>query len=282
MEFLKMLQLIGRWPAKSVPQVLAKNRPDAAYAIAITVCRLLPILFAREDLLDYFEKYQQRIKRLIECAFIALHDSVVAWNNEEKRRYVNDFISEQIKIYTPMFRGISAALLKQKIETAFVGEPVETARQSRVEYCKPTEPHNTIIAQEKKSLIPINADFETRVFSSGCVGPDGIVLDAFLSPEADKIERMLAVGEQMKAAQLAMQLTKSLCLHYISDEHWCYYDDDYSPYYTICTMLKCFNAAHAAGELMPEVVAYLHDAWQEIATMESKTGYGIPDIELTM
>lgn len=86
----------------------------------------------------------------------------------------------------------------------------------------------------------------------------------------------------MKAAQLAMQLTKSLCLHYISDEHWCYYDDDYSPDYTICSMLKRFNAAHATGELMPEVVAYLHDAWQEIATMESKTGYGIPDIELTM
>jgi hypothetical protein len=132
-EFLKMLQLIGRWPAKSVPQVLAKNRPDAAYAIAITVCRHLPILLAREDLQDYFEKYHERIKRLIECVFIALHDSVVAWNNEGKRRYVNDFISEQIRIYTPMFRGISAALLKQKIEPAFVGEPVETVRQRSVE-----------------------------------------------------------------------------------------------------------------------------------------------------
>jgi hypothetical protein len=79
-----------------------------------------------------------------------------------------------------------------------------------------------------------------------------------------------------------MQLIKSLCIHFVEDEHWCYFDDLYSPEFTISHMLDRFNAAYDAGKLSLEVTEYLHTAWQEILQMESRTGYGIPATDLKM
>jgi hypothetical protein len=47
-------------------------------------------------------------------------------------------------------------------------------------------------------------------------------------------------------------------------------------------MLDRFNAAYDTGKLSLEVTEYLHTAWQEIMQMESRTGYGIPTIDLKM
>ena len=46
-DFLYMLRLLERWEKKSIPAVLAKGRPDAAYAIAMGLCEHLPLLIYR-------------------------------------------------------------------------------------------------------------------------------------------------------------------------------------------------------------------------------------------
>ena len=38
-DFMALLRLLERWHKKSIPQILEKNRPDAAYAIAMTLCK---------------------------------------------------------------------------------------------------------------------------------------------------------------------------------------------------------------------------------------------------
>ena len=38
---------------KSNPQILEKNRPDAAYAIAMTLCKHIPLLINRYDIQDW-------------------------------------------------------------------------------------------------------------------------------------------------------------------------------------------------------------------------------------
>jgi hypothetical protein len=286
-EFSKMLWLIGRWSAKSVPQVLAKNRPDAAYAIAITVCRHLPILLEREDLREFIDSHKQRVRRLVVSAFMALHDSVIAWNNEEKRCYVNDFISEQIRYYKTKFSYISASLLKQKIETPFVGEPVPVTRKKSDEEISakqnvPPATHETLPKVEKLSVISINPEYEQNIFNGRWIGIDGDLLNFLLIPETERIEKLLDDGEQMIAANLAMQLVKSLCIHFVEDEHWCYFDDWYSPDSTIGYLLNRFNDAYDAGKLWPEVAEFLHTAWAEVLQFESKTGYGIPSTDIKM
>lgn len=45
--FMYMLRLLERWEKKSIPAVLAKGRPDAAYAIAMGLCEHLPLLIMR-------------------------------------------------------------------------------------------------------------------------------------------------------------------------------------------------------------------------------------------
>jgi hypothetical protein len=87
-------RLIYRWVSKSVPQILKLNRPDAAFAIAITVCRHLPQFLQRENLMGYHEVDKSKLRKLIAEAFEALVESVTAWNNEEKRQYVADLISK--------------------------------------------------------------------------------------------------------------------------------------------------------------------------------------------
>jgi hypothetical protein len=111
---------------------------------------------------------------------------------------------------------------------------------------------------------------------------DGDMLNSLLVPETERMEKLLDDGEQLTAATLAMQLVKSLCIHFVEDEHWCYFDDMYTPHYSIRELLNHFIAVYDVGNLSPEVTEYLHTAWQEIMQLESKTGYGIPTIDLKM
>ena len=92
-----MLRQLERWEKKSVPAVLAKGRPDAAYAIAIELCKNLELLLMRGDIEEYIREYKLRIGKLIYAGFVALVDSVVVWNNEEKRGYVFNYLHEACK-----------------------------------------------------------------------------------------------------------------------------------------------------------------------------------------
>ena len=80
-----------------MPQIIEMGWPDAAYAIVIELCRYIPLFMNRDDLQGYIQEYKPRIKKMIVGSLSALVSSVKAWNNEEKRLYVNNFIFEQSK-----------------------------------------------------------------------------------------------------------------------------------------------------------------------------------------
>ena len=92
-----MLRQLERWEKKSVPAVLAKGRPDAAYAITIELCKNLELLLMRGDIEEYIREYKLRIGKLINASFVALVDSVAVWNNEKKRGYVFNYLHEAWK-----------------------------------------------------------------------------------------------------------------------------------------------------------------------------------------
>ena len=60
------------------------GRPNAAYAIAIELCRHIPLFLNRDDLQGYIQEYKVRVKKMIVGSFSALVSSVKAWNSEEK------------------------------------------------------------------------------------------------------------------------------------------------------------------------------------------------------
>lgn len=58
-DFTAMLRLLERWHKKSIPQILEKNRLDAAYAIAMTLCKHIPLLINRDDIQELIGEYKR-------------------------------------------------------------------------------------------------------------------------------------------------------------------------------------------------------------------------------
>ena len=73
-----------------------------------------------------------------------------------------------------------------------------------------------------------------------------------------------------------LQMTKSMCRHFVMDRHWEYFDDMYSPEYAVNDMIEAFEKLAKEGKLPEEVNTYLLEAWKEIEAMESCMGYGVP------
>ena len=110
------------------PQILAKNRPDAAYAIAMALCKHIPLLINRDDIQNLVGEYKRRIGKLIFDSYQVLVEAVKIWNNEEKRQEVCHYIKETAGQY-PNHRGMKKKLMGLMPETPFEGEPMAVTRE---------------------------------------------------------------------------------------------------------------------------------------------------------
>ena len=277
-DFLYQLRFLERWYKKSVPQLIELKRPDAAYAVAVELCRQLPDFVFRRDIEGYLKPKKPRLRKLIEGAFVALGDSVKAWNNEEKRRWVNDFIFKQTKYYHD-YRGLQKVMLQMMPSEPYVGEPVAVVREKSEEDLllerkqKREEQQKLEAEKEAQSVIPLNEDYETRIFASSNVGWDCNLISYLMHDENGRIMSLANHGEYQEAALRFMQLAKSMCRHFISDEHYCYFDDLYSPEYAIDDLVDFFNELANEGKLPDETKEYLKKAWQEIMETECHQNY---------
>lgn len=284
-DFLYMLRLLERWGKKSIPAVLAKGRPDAAYAIAMGLCEHLPLLIYREDIRDYLNDYKLRIGKLIYASFAALAESVRAWNHEEKRKVVAVYIGrsmERFDGYGRMRNRLSALIPMEPLK----GDPVAVVREMSVaeERAAREAEQRRLTAErqrheaekEARSLIPLNREYEEKVFNSRNVDWDCDVIWQLMLKENRKIERLLAAGEYQTGALRFLQLTKSMCRHFVMDRHWEYFDDMYSPEYAIEDLIETFGKLAKEGRLPEEVNRYIHEAWKEIEETECCADYGVP------
>ena len=126
--FTALLRLLERWHKKSIPQILEKNRPDAAYAIAMALCKHIPLLINRDDIQELVGEYKRRIGKLIFDSYQALVVAVKAWNHEHKRQEVCRYIKETAGQY-PNHRGMKKKLMDLMPETPFEGEPMAVIRE---------------------------------------------------------------------------------------------------------------------------------------------------------
>lgn len=127
-DFMALLRLLERWHKKSIPQILAKNRPDAAYGIAMALCKHIPLLINRDDIQDLIGEYKRRIGKLLFDSYQALVVAVKAWNHEEKRQEVCRFIAETAVQY-PNHRGMKKKLMDLMPVEPFHGEPLAVVRE---------------------------------------------------------------------------------------------------------------------------------------------------------
>lgn len=284
-DFLYMLRLLERWEKKSIPAVLAKGRPDAAYAIAMGLCEHLWLLIKREDIEEYLGAYKQRIGKLVYAGFAALVESVRAWNNEEKRKVVVAYIGrgmERFDGYGRMRDRLSALIPMEPLK----GDPVAVVREMSVaeeRAAREAEQRRLAVERQRReaekearSLIPLNREYEEKVFNSRNVDWDCHVIWQLMLKENRKIERLLAAGEYQTGALRFLQLTKSMCRHFVMDRHWEYFDDMYSPEYAIEDLIETFGKLAKEGRLPEDVNRYIHEAWKEIEETECCADYGVP------
>lgn len=280
-DFLYQRRLIERWYKKSVPQLIAMGRPDAAYGVSMALCKAIPQFVFREDIKTMLDTQKPQLRKLVVGAFEGLVESVKAWNNGSERRKVCDFLHTEAKRYKE-WRGMTQTLLSMVPSAAFVGEPMAVTREmSETEVYqerlrKQEEKQRIEAEKEARSLIPLNPDYETRIFNSRNIGWDCDQIWHLMLEENKRIERLAEQGDYQEAALRFMQMTKSMCRHFVEDEHYNYFDDMYSPEYAIDDLIDLFAGLDKAGKLPVETKEYLEKAWQEIKETECYQDYGLP------
>ncbi len=82
-------------------------------------------------------------------------------------------------------------------------------------------------------------------------------------------------GEYSIAVDYYLQMLDSLCAHFISEEHWCWFDDFYSPDYSMLHIWEAFIPHIRSGALAGETLAELESGLQQIQQSEAYQNYGI-------
>ena len=280
-DFLYQRRLIERWYKKSVPQLIAMGRPDAAYGVSMALCKAIPQFVFREDIKTMLDTQKPQLRKLVVGAFEGLVESVKAWNNETERRKVCDFLHTEAKRYKE-WRGMTQILIAMAPSAAFEGEPKAVIREMNEtevyqERLRKQEEKQRIEAEkEARSLIPLNPDYETRIFNRRNIGWDCDQIWHLMLEENKRIERLAEQGDYQEAALRFMQMTKSMCRHFVEDEHYNYFDDMYSPEYAIDDLINLFVGLDKDGKLPIDTKEYLDKAWLEIKETACYQDYGLP------
>ena len=91
-----------------------------------------------------------------------------------------------------------------------------------------------------------------------------------MNVEADFIKEALDAGLFKQAVTMYLQLLKSMTKHFVEDEHYCYFDDMYSPKYS----LQWIYEDIMKYDIDQESRRLLEDGHKEILQSECYEDYG--------
>ena len=129
------------------------------------------------------------------------------------------------------------------------------------------------------SIFPPNNILEGDIFTQSNLGPDCDIIGGLLYRFGDKfILSALEDGEYAIAVEHYLQLLDSLTAHFIADEQWCWFDDFYSPDYTVSHIWDAFIPHIRSGALAGEPLAELESGLKQIEQSEAYQNYGIPSM----
>ena len=120
-------------------------------------------------------------------------------------------------------------------------------------------------------MIQLNPRYEA-IFNPDNIDQDCDGIASLMSAEADLIKEALDAGLYKHAVTMYLQLLKSMCEHFVKDEHYCYFDDMYSPEYTMQGIYEAIQEHNIDSESQ----RLLEEGHKEILQSESYEDYGIP------
>ena len=124
-------------------------------------------------------------------------------------------------------------------------------------------------------LSPLKREIES-IFNPRNIDMDCNMISNLLLPYEKMIKEDMSKGNHRKAFETFLEILESLSYHFVKDEHFCYFDDMYSPDYICYDILKSIIAQIKIGKVPAEDVAYLDKGIAKIAAMEAYEDYGTP------
>ena len=120
-------------------------------------------------------------------------------------------------------------------------------------------------------MIQFNPRYEA-IFNPDNIDQDCDRIASLMNVEADFIKEALDAGLYKQAVTMYLQLLKSMVNHFVDDEHFCYFDDMYSPEYSLQwiyeDIMKC--------DIDKESRKLLEEGHKEILQSECYEEYGYP------
>ena len=279
-EFLYQIRSLERMATKCVQRCFELNRPDAAYEQAAELLRSLPRWMKREELSNFFDQYKSRLRKLVKSICQSMTESAIRWNNMPKLIEANaliagfqsEFVSYGLK---------PKAMLELQSSSILEGEPIHIERkpnkqelqaQQMAEYRRRREEERKAAEErERKALIKLNPEYE-ELFAPRHINMDCDRIADNIRPVARLIEETLKAGLYTQAVTMYLQLLKSMCKHFTEDEHYNYFDDMYSPEYS----LQWIFVSIQKYDIGKEAHSLLDAGHAEIRQTECYTDYGMP------
>lgn len=84
----------------------------------------------------------------------------------------------------------------------------------------------------QSDMITLNPQYE-EIFSPQNIDEDCDWIAGGINVVGETIKEIMKVGMYKQAVTMYLQLLKSMTKHFIEDERWCYFDDMYSPEYSL-------------------------------------------------
>ena len=120
-------------------------------------------------------------------------------------------------------------------------------------------------------MIQLNPRYEA-IFNPDNIDQDCDKIASLMNVEADFIKEALEAGLYKQAVTMYLQLLQSMVNHFVDDEHFCYFDDMYSPEYS----LQWIYEDIMKYDIDEESRKLLEDGHKEILMSECYEDYGYP------
>ena len=129
------------------------------------------------------------------------------------------------------------------------------------------------------NLFQRNIILEDEIFIPRNLDPDCDSIGCLLYDYGEKfILSALEDGEYAIAVGRYLQMLEPLTRHFIVDEHWCWFDDFYSPDYTVSQIWDRFISHIRSGALAGECLEELEAGLSEIEASEAYQEYHFPSM----
>ena len=120
-------------------------------------------------------------------------------------------------------------------------------------------------------MIELNPQYE-RIFDVRNIDEDCSKITDLMSSEVAFIREAMDTGLFKQAVTMYLQLLKAMCIHFVNDEHYCYFDDLYAPEYILQGLFEKLQMCN----LDFETATILKEGHDEIMQTECYQEYGYP------